>query len=65
MENCIHRFGSVSGGLTNIYVWSDKGKISILCPNEASMGLWEIYCLKGDLFEDSERCVIVTGKHKY
>ncbi len=34
---------------------SDKGEISCVHPCMATMDLYEIYCIKGDLFEDIER----------
>lgn len=34
---------------------SFKGKISLSPPCFATMGKYEIYCLKGNLFEDIER----------
>ena len=32
-----------------------KGEISLIYPSYASMDLYEIYCIKGDLFDDIER----------
>ena len=34
---------------------SEKGEISLLSPCLGTMGLYEIYCISGDLFEDIER----------
>jgi len=34
---------------------SDKGLISMLPPCRATMEMYEIYCLEGGLFEDTER----------
>lgn len=34
---------------------NDKGEISLLHPCYASMELYEIFCIEGDLFEDIER----------
>ncbi len=34
---------------------TSKGKISMLTPCKATMDMFEIYCLEGDLFEDIER----------
>lgn len=34
---------------------NEKGEISCVHPCLATMDLYEIYCIKGDLFEDIER----------
>ncbi len=34
---------------------SEKGLISMVGPCAATMGTYEIYCLKGNLFDDIER----------
>jgi len=34
---------------------TDKGEISLLAPCIATMDTYEIYCCKGDLFDDIER----------
>ena len=34
---------------------SPKGEISLLSPCYATMDMFEIYCIDGDLFEDIER----------
>mgnify|MGYP003394976998 CR=1 FL=1 len=34
---------------------SIKGEISLLYPSWATMDMYEIYCIKGNLFEDIER----------
>ena len=34
---------------------TDKGEISLLHPCFATLELYEIYCIKGDLFDDIER----------
>lgn len=34
---------------------TDKGEISLLYPSYATMNMYEIYCITGNLFEDIER----------
>jgi hypothetical protein len=34
---------------------SDLGQISLISPCHFTMDMFEIYCLKGDLFDDIER----------
>ena len=41
--------------IVNWRVESEKGIISILCPCSASMSMWEILSIQGNLFEDIER----------
>ena len=39
---------------SNRYI-TDKGEISLITPCRATMNCFEIFCIKGDLFEDIER----------
>lgn len=34
---------------------TEKGEISLLEPCMVTMGMYEIYCIEGDLFDDIER----------
>ena len=39
----------------NTIFTGEKGQISLLPPNHFTFGMYEIYCLEGDLIDDTER----------
>ncbi len=41
-----------------------KGEISLIYPSRATMNCFEIYCIAGDLFEDTERYITYNDAYK-